>query len=91
MDTENNPIPGVNIVINKTALGTVTDYDGHFKLIIGNEPSMVLLLIRFIGYSSVDFEINTEKGYNYKLRVNLEEGRKRRVKRNKPIEKVKRD
>ncbi|MCK0130587.1 TonB-dependent receptor [Flavobacteriaceae bacterium F08102] len=45
--TDNSPIPGVNIIIKGTAIGTSTDFDGKFEIKVkkGNE-----LQFSYVGY-----------------------------------------
>lgn len=45
-DKDGNPLPGVNVVIDSTTIGTITDIDGQFKIQarVGQK-----LMIRFIG------------------------------------------
>jgi len=45
----NEPMPFVNVVINGTTIGAITDLDGNF-LITGLEPAIVRLSVSFVGY-----------------------------------------
>lgn len=49
------PIPGVNIFVKGSSIGTITNMDGNFKLSIPGKDN--ILVFSFIGYKS--FEINT--------------------------------
>ncbi len=54
---DNEPIPGVNIVIKGTTTGTTTDVNGEFA--ISAAPSDVLV-ISFIGYHSEEIEVGNK-------------------------------
>lgn len=48
-DDTGQPIPGVNVLLQGTTTGTITDVDGQYSL---NVPSDGVLLFNFIGFSS---------------------------------------
>ena len=66
-DSQGRPLPGANVVLRGTYLGTVTDGDGHF-LLARVPAGDYLLRISFIGYDPYekalvadrDLEINAE-------------------------------
>jgi Ca-activated chloride channel family protein len=66
VDSENNPLPGVNIVIKGTATGTITDVNGLFSITVGDENA--ILVFSYIGYKTK--EIACTAGAN--LFVSLE-------------------
>ncbi len=49
--SDNEPLPGVNIVVKGTTNGTVTNIDGAFKL---SAPQNSVLAISYIGYKEVE-------------------------------------
>ncbi len=52
MDAENmEPIPGVNVIIDGTNIGTVTDFDGNF-VINTSQDAPITLVISYVGYSA---------------------------------------
>lgn len=53
-DQDGEPLPGVNIVIEGTSIGTVTDADGHFNI---QAEAGQKLVIRFIGMKPQTIEI----------------------------------
>ncbi len=61
-----DPMPGVNIVIKGTSIGTATDLNGNFSLFIPSEKS--ILVISFIGYITQEVVV----GNRLTLEVNLE-------------------
>ncbi|MDB2606709.1 carboxypeptidase-like regulatory domain-containing protein [Zobellia sp.] len=55
------PLPGANVLIKGTKIGTQTDFDGNFSLVIpnGTEP---ILLISYIGFKTTEVNV---AGKNY--------------------------
>ena len=52
MDADNmEPIPGVNVIIDGTSIGTVTDFDGNF-VINTSQDAPLTLVISYVGYSA---------------------------------------
>jgi len=47
-DTEGNPLPGANVIIERTGTGTITNPDGEFRLEV-DDPN-ITLIVSFIGY-----------------------------------------
>lgn len=52
---DNEPLPGVNVVVKGTMNGAVTDVNGHFSLGISESPST--LVISFIGLKTREIEV----------------------------------
>ena len=50
------PLPGVNILVKNTALGTVSDIDGFFRIEVPEENNT--LIFSFIGYAQQEININ---------------------------------
>ncbi|MBN2660522.1 MAG: carboxypeptidase-like regulatory domain-containing protein, partial [Tannerellaceae bacterium] len=55
-DMQDQPLPGVSILVKGTTMGTSTDSDGHYKLI--NTPNDAVLIFSFIGFKSREIPIN---------------------------------
>ncbi len=53
--TDGSPIPGVNVAVKGTSVGTVTDSDGKFSLKAPQAATM--LLVSFIGYTTQEVAI----------------------------------
>jgi TonB-linked SusC/RagA family outer membrane protein len=49
-DENGNPLPGVNVQVEGTSIGTITNVDGKYSIDIQNENSV--LIFSFIGYIS---------------------------------------
>ena len=54
-DPENNPLPGVNVLVKGTSLGTITDIEGRYKLTADEQDT---LTFSFIGYETQEIPIN---------------------------------
>ncbi len=50
-----DPMPGVNIVVKGTAIGTITDLDGRYTLNLSDRNS--LLAVSFIGYTPQEIPV----------------------------------
>ncbi|HEY0770837.1 MAG TPA: carboxypeptidase-like regulatory domain-containing protein, partial [Sphingobacteriaceae bacterium] len=57
-DEQSNPIPGANILIKGTTLGTSTDADGRFSISVPDANSV--LVISFIGYLSKEIPVGAQ-------------------------------
>ena len=66
-DIDNNPLPGVTVLVKGTAIGTSTDVDGNYILEAPDENSV--LVFSFIGYNSQEIPINGQTT----LDISLEE------------------
>ncbi len=49
LDEDDNPIPGVNVIVEGTANGTTTDFDGNFSIAANSGDR---LIFSFIGYAT---------------------------------------
>jgi TonB-linked SusC/RagA family outer membrane protein len=58
-DESNSPIPGVNILIKGTAVGTVTDIDGKYSLDLGNNENPTLV-ISYVGYLTEEVQVGSK-------------------------------
>jgi hypothetical protein len=55
MDNSGGPLPGANVVVKGSTIGTVTDMNGNFSLAIPSGASQ--LVFSFVGYSSQELPI----------------------------------
>jgi len=58
MDQKGNPLPGVNVVVTGSTVGTVTDMEGNYSLTIPNNASQ--LSYSYIGYMSQNLPVGRE-------------------------------
>jgi TonB-linked SusC/RagA family outer membrane protein len=66
-DTTGIPIPGVNVIVKNTNIGTITDFDGNFS--ITNIKIGSTIVVSYIGYITKEIVIAD----NSKLTIQLEE------------------
>ena len=54
-DQNGLPLPGANVLVSGTNLGTTTDVDGNYRLTVPDES--VMLVFSYIGYTTEEVEI----------------------------------
>ncbi|UII23918.1 DUF4139 domain-containing protein [Fulvivirga ligni] len=59
MDESGQPLPGVNVIVKGSTIGTVTDINGHYSLALPGSNS--ILIVSFIGFSSKEVPVNSSK------------------------------
>lgn len=59
LDSDNEPLPYVNIYFTNTTNGTVTDFDGRFELITTKKRGKIE--ISFVGYETQSLKYNPKK------------------------------
>lgn len=50
-DTDSEPLIGVNVVIDQSSIGTVTDIDGNFSIPVSDDASA--LVFSYVGYAEI--------------------------------------
>ncbi|MDN5213716.1 TonB-dependent receptor [Fulvivirgaceae bacterium BMA12] len=55
IDSDGEPIPGVNVIAKETTVGTITDAEGKYTLDISNE--VTTLVFSYVGMNSEEIEI----------------------------------
>ena len=68
---EGDPIPGVNVVVKGTSIGTVTDIDGNYRIDVPDDAET--LVFSFIGYNVEEVSINGRSVVNTTLVQDLTE------------------
>ncbi len=63
-DTQNEPLPGVNVVIKGTMQGTITDVDGNYELQATGDN---VLQFSFIGFTSTEVLVGDQTTINVAL------------------------
>lgn len=63
-DQKNEPLPGVNVRIKGTTLGTSTDVNGKYTIAA---PSNGTLVFSFLGYLVPEVQVNNRKNINVQL------------------------
>ncbi len=67
-DPSGTPMPGVNVVIKGTTVGTVTDVNGNFTI---NAAENDVLVISFIGYKAQELPVGTQTNLAVELSDDL--------------------
>ena len=62
VDTDGEPLVGVNIRVKDRIVGTSTDVDGNFSLDISDDPP-VTLIFSIIGFQSQEIEVTTNGSF----------------------------
>ncbi|WP_291530742.1 SusC/RagA family TonB-linked outer membrane protein [Bacteroides sp. UBA939] len=67
--SDNEPLPGVNVVVKGTTTGSITDIEGNFTLSV---PSDAVLSVSYIGYTSQDVPVNGKRDFRIVLQEDWE-------------------
>ncbi len=67
-DPSGAPMPGVNVVIRGTTVGTVTDVNGNFTI---NAAENDVLVVSFIGYKAQELPVGTQTNLAVELTDDL--------------------
>ncbi|WPP49436.1 carboxypeptidase-like regulatory domain-containing protein [Catalinimonas niigatensis] len=62
---ENTPLPGVNVILKGSTLGTVTNAEGEYRLQLPDGDG--ILSFSFIGYISQEIEVGNQSTINVTL------------------------
>jgi TonB-linked SusC/RagA family outer membrane protein len=68
-DSEGIPLPGVNILVKGTTIGTVTDANGAFALSVPSSESV--LIFSFIGYISKEMAVSGQSIINVQMDTDI--------------------
>jgi TonB-dependent SusC/RagA subfamily outer membrane receptor len=69
-DETDAPIPGVNVLVKGTTVGTTTDSDGRYTLEVENENSV--LVFSFIGYETQEIAAGSQTAVNIKMTPDIQ-------------------
>jgi TonB-linked SusC/RagA family outer membrane protein len=64
-DSSGAPLPGVNILVKNTALGTTSDFDGNFE--ISKVPTGSILQFSYVGFTTKEIKVTNSNLLNVKL------------------------
>ncbi|MCE7054649.1 SusC/RagA family TonB-linked outer membrane protein [Algoriphagus sp. AGSA1] len=70
LDESDLPIPGANVLVKGTLVGTVTDLDGMFSVEL--EEGQNTLVVSFIGYKAKEITVENESVLTVKLSGDIE-------------------
>ncbi len=60
LDSEGNPLPGANVLVKGTSIGTTTDFDGQFSI---DAKATDILEIAYVGFESREIPANQKVIY----------------------------
>ena len=69
-DENGEPLPGASIVVKSTSIGTTSDFDGMYKLTIGENSE--ILVFSYVGYDAAEEVINGRTTINVSLKPNVQ-------------------
>lgn len=68
-DTDGQPLPGVNILIKGSNVGTVTDFDGKFSLSVPGEST--ILLFSYVGFETQSVTVGSQSTFDINLATDI--------------------
>ncbi|MGK7393916.1 MAG: SusC/RagA family TonB-linked outer membrane protein [Candidatus Cyclobacteriaceae bacterium M3_2C_046] len=66
-----NPIPGVNVVLQGTSIGEITDVDGYYTITVPEEGGV--LVFSFIGLATREVEISNQSEINVVMSADIQQ------------------
>lgn len=66
IDSENEPMIGVSVVIKGTSVGAITDMDGKYDIAVVDSKSV--LVFSFMGYSTQEIAVGTQRTINVTMK-----------------------
>ena len=69
--TDNSPLPGVNVIVKGSAVGTITDINGKYKVSVPQENST--LVFTYIGFETQEIEIGSKTSIDVSLAESIEQ------------------
>ncbi len=69
-DESGSPLPGVNVVLKGTTVGTITDLDGNYSLEVPSDET--ILVISYLGYLSEEIQVGGQTTIDLTLTPSLE-------------------
>ncbi|HYF68235.1 MAG TPA: TonB-dependent receptor [Ohtaekwangia sp.] len=69
-DEKNSPLPGVNVVIEGSTIGTVTDMNGEYALTVSDGNAV--LLFSFIGYVTKEISVGGQTRIDVQLKADTQ-------------------
>jgi iron complex outermembrane receptor protein len=66
--SSNNPLPGANIIVQGTTIGTISDFDGDFNISVNTFPA--ILVVSSVGFNTKEVNVTSAQ----KIKITLQEG-----------------
>ncbi|WPP51532.1 SusC/RagA family TonB-linked outer membrane protein [Catalinimonas niigatensis] len=67
---DSSPLPGVNVLVKGTSIGTITDIDGKFSLSVS--PEAETLVFSFIGLTGQEVAIGNQEEFNVSMTQDIQ-------------------
>ncbi len=68
-DSENNPLPGVNVTIKGTLTGTISDLDGNYSIEVNSEADV--LVYSMMGMLTLEIEVGSQSEIDIQMEEDL--------------------
>ncbi|QHT71472.1 TonB-dependent receptor [Rhodocytophaga rosea] len=69
-DSKGEPLPGVNVLVKNTTIGSVTTQDGNYSVSV--PPENTILVFSYIGYITQEITLNGRSGIDITLSEDLQ-------------------
>jgi TonB-linked SusC/RagA family outer membrane protein len=66
-DEKSESLPGVNVIVKGTTIGTITDSDGNFKITVPSGKTVVQF--SFVGFENVDVDVSRTNNVKVQLKT----------------------
>lgn len=64
-DDIDQPLPGANVLVKGTTIGTQTDFDGNFQITLPSGSNT--LVVSYIGYKKIEVDVTGKSGVQVKM------------------------
>ena len=69
-DENNQPLPGVNVIVKGTTIGTTSDALGNYSIDVTKEDAV--LIFSFIGYKTQEISVNNQTEINIQMQPDIQ-------------------
>lgn len=66
-DKQNVPMPGVNVIVEGTSIGTTTDFEGEYTLELSNAGDDAMIVFTYVGMKTIKQPIGQKTTINVQL------------------------
>lgn len=66
-DKQNVPMPGVNVIIEGTSIGTTTDFEGEYTLELSNAGDDAMIVFTYVGMKTITQAIGQKSTINVQM------------------------
>ncbi|MFP4505469.1 MAG: SusC/RagA family TonB-linked outer membrane protein [Cyclobacteriaceae bacterium] len=67
----NDPLPGVNVLVKGTTIGSITDVEGNYSIDAPDDADV--LIFSLVGYKTLEVQINNRSTINVELGASIQE------------------